>query len=72
MANGSTAIEVFGPDFLVCRELPVGTGLAQSVSGPQNPLLVTGCLSLDCPMALPELAPAANEKWEKTFGLEDV
>lgn len=65
LANGSAAIEAFGPNFLVCRELPVGTGLAQRDSGPQSPLLVTACSSLDCLMAHPELGPAANEKWGK-------
>lgn len=66
-ANGSTAIEVLGPNFLVCRELPVGTGLAQRESGPQTPLLVTDCSSLDCLMALPQLAPAAHEKVGKNL-----
>lgn len=42
----------------MCRELPVGSGLAQRDSGPQTPLLAAGCSSLDC-----LVAPAANEKW---------
>lgn len=70
--NGSAAIEGFGLHFLVCRELPGGTGLAQKESGPQTPLLGTGCSSLHCLMALPVLAPAANENWGKTFDLENV
>lgn len=70
--NGSAAIEGFGLHFLVCRELPGGTGLAQKESGPQTPLLGTGCSSPHCLMALPVLAPAANENWGKTFDLENV
>lgn len=66
LANRLMAIEVFGPDFLVRRVLPVGTRLVQRGSGPREtlcwwPAAPPGCSPLRRLPLLPELAPVANE-----------